>query len=148
MDNVAYLCHSVAEGQQILARVGSKLNDIGLQLKGEDGVRDLGRGEQAQLMGFKLYREGSQLKFGLGEHAWLRLEQSLEEAHDSSHPAQMAIAAIRGWIGGYGPALENCVESTLHRVSQLASHHGFREINLQDAMDWCRTVMGTMGDLS
>ena len=139
VDNLTYPCHSVAEGQQILARAGHSLHDIGLRLKGQDGVVDLGRGEQAQLLGFKLFRVGSQLRFGLGEQAWLKLEQSLQEAHKSPNPAQMATAVIRGWIGGYGPALENCVEETLHRVSQLASHHGFREVNLQEAKEWCRT---------
>jgi retron-type reverse transcriptase len=53
-DNVAYLCQGMSEGEQALQEVGRLLEPLGMTLKGEDGVKDLGQGDVARLLGFSL----------------------------------------------------------------------------------------------
>lgn len=129
-DNLAYVCVGVAEGDRALERAAQLLGKAGLALKGEDGPpKDLRRGETAQLLGFTLSRRGDRLYFGLGENAWAKLRQGLEEAHQAARPADMARNVIAGWLNAFGPAFEGMRKDFLRRVLQMAAHIGFREID-------------------
>jgi len=57
-DNLCRLCRSVAEGERTLAAIRQLLTPLGLSLRGEDGVSDLDKGGEVQLLGFTLtYRK-------------------------------------------------------------------------------------------
>jgi hypothetical protein len=129
-DNLAYLCVDVAEGNQALARAAQLLERAGLALKGEDGPpKDLRRGETAQLLGFTLSRRGDRLHLGLGEHAWAKLRQGLEEAHQTADPAGMARKVVAGWTSAFAPTFEGMRKDFPRRVLQMAAQLGFREID-------------------
>jgi hypothetical protein len=129
-DNLVYLCVDVAEGDQALERAAQLLTKAGLALKGEDGPpKDLRHGEAVQLLGFTLSRRGERLHFGLGEHAWAKLRQGLEEAHQTKDPAGIARKVVIGWTSAYSPAFESVRKDFLRRVLQTAAQLGFREID-------------------
>jgi hypothetical protein len=129
-DNLAYLCVGVAEGDRALERAAQLLAGANLALKGEDGPpKDLRRGETAQLLGFTLSRRGDRLHLGLGEHAWAKLRQGLEEAHQTADPAGMARKVVIGWTSAYSPAFAGMRKDFPRRVLQTAAHLGFREID-------------------
>jgi hypothetical protein len=138
-DNLAYLCVDVAEGDQALDRAAQLLDGANLALKGEDGPpKDLRRGETAQLLGFALSRRGDRLHLGLGEHAWAKLRQGLEEAHQTEDPAGMARKIIIGWLNAFAPTFEGMRKDFLRRVLQTAARIGFREIGpAEELMGWC-----------
>jgi retron-type reverse transcriptase len=127
-DNLAYLCQTVAEGNQALAKAKRLLKAADLSLKGEDGPpKDLRQGEAAQLMGFKLSRLGDRLRYGFGSEARHKLEQSLVKAQQTANPSKVAEMVIRGWVGAYGPALESGRERIRDRILWAAANLGLRE---------------------
>jgi hypothetical protein len=129
-DNLVYLSADVAEGDQALERAAQLLAGANLALKGEDGPpKDLRRGETAQLLGFTLSRRGDGLHLGLGEHAWAKLRQGLEEAHQTEDPAGMARKVVIGWLNAYAPTFEGMRKDFPRRVLQTAARIGFREID-------------------
>src|SRR5262249_50409225 len=73
-DNLVYVCGSVAEGDQALATARQLLKSVQLTLKGQEGrPKDLWRGEEVQLLGFNLRREGKRLRPDPGPQAWRKL---------------------------------------------------------------------------
>jgi RNA-directed DNA polymerase len=129
-DNLVYLCADVAEGNRALERAAQLLKKAGLALKGEDGPpKDLRRGETAQMLGFTLSGRGDRLHLGLGVHAWAKLRQGLEEAHQTEDPAGMARKVVTGWISAFGPAFEGMRRDFPRQVLQTAARIGFREID-------------------
>jgi hypothetical protein len=134
-DNLAYLCVDVAEGNQILERATQLLTGANLALKGEDGPpKDLRRGETAQLLGFALSRRGDRLHLDLGEHAWAKLRQGLEEAHQTEDPTGTARKVVIGWLNAFAPTFEGMRKDFPRRVLQTAAHIGFREIGSADEL--------------
>jgi len=133
-----YQTREVAEGIQALAKAGRLLRAANLRLKGEDGPpKDLRRGETVQFMGFRLSRLGNRLFYGFGDNAWEKLEQDLVKVYTSANPAMLARSVIRGWVGAYGPALENERERVQRRILAAAAYHGFREAcSPQELRDW------------
>ena len=126
-DNLAYLCQSVSEGQQMLDRVEKLLQHSGLRLKGKEGVTDL-RTNPTQLLGFQLREQNGSLHFSAGQHAWDTLEEHLRNAHTANDPHQVANEAITGWINALGPAFENG-KPVVSRICRLANRFGFDEID-------------------
>jgi hypothetical protein len=129
-DNLVYLSADVAEGTRALERAAQLLTKAGLALKEEDGPpKDLRRGEAVQLLGFALSRRGNRLHLGLGEHAWAKLRQGLEEAHQTERPADMARKVVAGWTSAFAPTFEGMRKDFPRRVLQMAAQLGFREID-------------------
>ncbi len=69
-DNLVWLCRSVAEGNQAIAQTNELLQQVGFNLKGEDGTWNLQQDEKAELLGFILSEKNGQLHFDLGREAW------------------------------------------------------------------------------
>jgi hypothetical protein len=134
-DNLVYICRSVSEGAQALQRARALLQPAGFTLKGEDGppVNLKRQGAKVQILGFQVSYRNGRMRYGLGKKAWNNLEQRMVEAHSADNPGKAAVAAIRGWMAGYGPAFEDVMEnSALERVRRTASRNGFRELGTED----------------
>jgi retron-type reverse transcriptase len=123
-DNVAYLCQGMSEGGQALQEVGRLLGPLGMTLKGEDGVKDLGRGDVARLLGFSLWWDGEILHPGVGPESFDQLCQRLGQAHVTPNPRRAALAVARGWVMAYAPAFE---DGDVSRVLTATADCGFRE---------------------
>lgn len=95
-DNLIYATKSVSKGNQVLARVRHLLKPYGLELKGEDGVLDIRKGDIAQIMGFALRIEGKRFRIGLTSKALAQLEEYLKEAHRNVNPSQAAHMSVLG----------------------------------------------------
>jgi RNA-directed DNA polymerase len=65
-DNLVAACRDEAEGQRFLNGSRQLLMKAGLDLKQEDELADLARGDTTQLLGFTLSRKEDRLVFGLG----------------------------------------------------------------------------------
>jgi hypothetical protein len=141
-DNLAFVCRSVAEGEQALASASRLLEGVRLTLKGQEGQpKDLWRGEEVQLLGFILRRKGSRLRLVPGPNAWRKLQQSLLKAHRADNPAAAAEMAVRGWVNGYGPAFESLRDDTVERILRTTSRYGFREIGSPGELTvWCKAA--------
>ena len=125
-DNLIYLAADVHEGKTLLDRASRLLEPLGLELKAEDGLYDLNYGDKAQVLGFIIRKQGNSLVFDLSDTAWHRLEEHLQEAHESSNPSAVAIHSIYSWIKSYGPAFRS-VRKHVDRIVRLAVRYGFRE---------------------
>ena len=122
-----------------LAHACQLLEPAGLPLKGEDGVKDLRRGQKAQLLGFTLSRKGGRLHLGLGDDAWTKLERNLVLAHDTPDPSLTARMVVNGWVEAFGPAFERPTErATVDRILETAAEHGFRELASQGSLAFDR----------
>jgi RNA-directed DNA polymerase len=126
-DNLVYPVQNVSEGRRVLARVRRLLRKVGLSLKGKDGIADLNAGDNALLLGFRLWREDGRLRIGLGENALDQLREHLADAWKTPDPNTTAEAILRLWIDANGPAFENGV-TVIADVLRLASRLGFREL--------------------
>jgi hypothetical protein len=99
-----------------------------LKGEGEDGPpQDFRLDETAQLLGFTLAETDGGLHLDLGEDAWLRLKQRLENADRTKTPADTAINVVYDWINASRWALENCRGDILMRVPDTAALCSFRE---------------------
>jgi hypothetical protein len=127
-DNLVAACRDEAEGQRFLDASGQLLMKAGLDLKQEDRLADLAKGDTAQLLGFTLSRKEDRLVFDFGVEAWAKLEQDLMEAHQAELPTVTAQQVVTGWLNFAGLAFESEQEDSLKRVLDLAASYGFREI--------------------
>ena len=123
-DNLTYLVRSMAEGGQVLKKVGRALEPLGLSLKGEDGVRDLRRGDTAQLLGFSLRWAEPKLQFGIGSAALDQLRQHLGQAHVTLNPGRAAHEVALSWVAAFAPAYE---DGDVADVLAICAECGFRE---------------------
>ena len=141
-DNLTYLCQSVYEGDLTLQQARALLHPAGFTLKGEDGPpTNLKRhGARVQILGFHIGHRGGRLRYGLGEKAWTGLEQRLDAAHEADNPGKAAIAAVRGWLAAYGPALEDADEcEVLETIRRMAARNGYRELGREvEPVGWLR----------
>jgi hypothetical protein len=125
-DNLGYLCGCVSDGRQLLTEVSALLNPLGLVLKGQEAPRDLGRGEQADLLGFTLRWNGQALCLATQQDSLDHLRQHLGLAHVTPNPPQTAQAAARSWINAFAPAIE---DGDVTVVLTTAAECGFRELS-------------------
>jgi hypothetical protein len=132
-DNVGCLAGSVPEGRRVLRQVRRLLRPLGLALKQEGGVLDLARGEEVQLLGFTLRRQGDRLAYGLGKKALDQLRQHLGDAHAAEDPPAAARQSVYGWLSSAGPAFESG-NAEVHEVLRLAAEYGFRELATPDEL--------------
>ena len=126
-DNLVYLVQSKTEGHRVLTRVRSLLRNVGLSLKGKDGITDLNAGGWALMLGFTLWREDGRLRIGLKEDSLDQLGEHLAKAWETADPNRTAYTILRGWINANGPAFENGT-AVIPDVLRLASRLGFREL--------------------
>lgn len=126
-DNVPYLLPCVPDGERTLSEVQERLlTPLGMTLKGEDGVQDLSKGEQTQLLGFTLRWNGKRLILSPNPDSLIDLRQRLGDAHLTLDPPCTANSAITGWADAMAPAFEN---GDLSDVYSVAVEYGFREIS-------------------
>jgi hypothetical protein len=123
-DNVTYLCQGMSEGRQMLQEVNRLLEPLGMQLKGEDGVKDLGQGDVAHILGFSLWRNGETLHLEVEPKSFSQLRQHLGLAHVAPNPRWAALDVVRGWVKAYAPAFE---DGNVSSVLAIMSEYGFRE---------------------
>lgn len=126
-DNLVYLASCVSDGKQVLNKVATLLQPLGLSLKGNAGVVDLSHGGPVQLLGFSLQWKEGRIFYEIGSDAWDTLRQHLCEAHSREQPPLTAQQSVLGWLDALGPAFENGDVAT---VLSLAADYGFREISL------------------
>lgn len=128
-DDLVYLCRGVSEGQEVLHRVQSLLDNAGFRLKRKVGPVNLcRRGAWVEILGFRISRGDGGLRYEPGCDAWGHLCRSLSEAHRAPNPTLAAQAAAVGWLDAMGPALESATEcDVLERVRREAARLGFRE---------------------
>lgn len=151
-DNLVYLCHSVSEGHEAIAKAQELLQPIEMSLKGTDGdPTDLRQaGNSVDLLGFHIHWENDQVNHDLSAEAWGDLEIICRESFKTPNPSDSAISAVRGWISYGGPAFEKSEEEPLvRRILEVAADLGFREVPepkvrqaLQSARDRCRAHRG------
>jgi hypothetical protein len=134
-DNLAYLCQDVSEGMQALDKSRSILSQVGLTLKGVDGLPvDLRRGN-AQLLGFTLSADDTGLQIDLGRESWNRLVQALQQGHRAMDPMSHAHRAIDGWVCANGPAFEYRRVETLSFLTKTVSSLDYRELGSLDGLE-------------
>ncbi len=135
-DNLCYLCRSMPEGECVLKEVNRLLVPLEMQLKGEDGVKDLHRGDVAHLMGFSLRWSGNHLCYEVEPNTFDHLRQLLGEAHVTPDPAKAAFQVVLGWVTAYAPAFES---GDVADVLTVAVECGFRELPLNQIQQ-CQRV--------
>jgi hypothetical protein len=127
-DNLCYAGPDVPAGGKALDQVRRLLRPLGMTLKQVGGgVFDLAQGEEAQLLGFTLRRQGGKLVYGLGNQALDQLRQHLSEAHLTQDPPTAAKQSVFGWISSAGPACESG-EAVIPMILDMAAEYSFREL--------------------
>jgi hypothetical protein len=102
-----------------------------MRLKGtaEQTIHNLGSGDPAIWLGYRLLRDGDGLKANLTEEAWQSLSQSLELCHTKHGSPLRAREIILGWISQLGPCyLSTDLNQAYARISELANTLAFDEI--------------------
>jgi len=119
-------------------------------LKGtpEKNIHDLRYGN-ADWLGYRLHREGTELKASITETAWKNLSAKLELDHEKDSSSIRAIQTIKGWISQMGPCFETMdMTKAYARIGSLAKALAFDEIPsfeevrlswLDAHKRWCRS---------
>jgi RNA-directed DNA polymerase len=104
-DDLLILCRTQEQAQQAYQDLTQLLLPIGMTLKGtaEQAIHNLGNGDPAIWLGYRLLRDGGGLKVGLTEDAWQSLSQNLELCHTKDSSPLRAVETILGWISQMGP---------------------------------------------
>ena len=108
-----------------------------LKGKAELAIHNLGNGDPAIWLGYRLLRDGGGLKVGLTEDAWQSLSQNLELCHTKDSSPLRAVETILGWISQMGPCyLSTDINQAYARISELANTLAFDEISAKEEI--CR----------
>ncbi|MCE9605556.1 MAG: hypothetical protein K8U03_11745 [Planctomycetia bacterium] len=144
VDNLASAVRSASEGSAVRQRVAQLLRPIGLELKSTGQLVDLRRqGAGLKLLGFLVQMDSERrIRFSILPQSWVKLRESLTEAHSSPHPRRQAGPSILSWLGAQVPAFVN-VESSfpiLERIRQLTVRTGLGETGISDG-EWEQAVL-------
>jgi RNA-directed DNA polymerase len=142
-DDLLILCRTLEEALEAYRSLGDLLRPTGMTLKStpKEAIRDLGSGDHAEWLGYRLQRERMGLKAHLTDKAWDNLGEHLELCHIKDHSPLRAIETIMGWIGSKGACLpQEDVPETYARVVSLAQRLAFDEIPPVEAVyqEWWR----------
>ena len=137
VDNIVYATRSMTDGRQALQTATRLLNQVHLNLKGEDGdPRDI-RKDPVDLLGFTIKAQQDEIVYAPHRKAWEKLDQALMDCHESNNPTDTARNTIRGWLNAMGPTAENLTEADLIRIRDTAETNGYRRLisieSLRDA---------------
>ena len=128
VDNIVYATKSMTDGRQALQTATRLLNQVHLNLKGEDGdPRDIHK-DPVDLLGFTIKTPQDEIVYAPHRKAWEKLDQALMDCHESNNPTDTARNTIRGWLNAMGPAAENLTEADLKRIRDTAESNGHRRL--------------------
>ena len=141
-DNLATVAATALQGQERMQQVEGLLTKIGMQLKYPIEAVELtatSTVKPPELLGYQLkLDQAEKLIFGLADTARESLAEALQEAHETENPADHARAAVIGWCGACGPALEvERYDSIIGTVLSMTAEYGFRGIATED----CRRAL-------
>ena len=131
VDNIAYLCSSVSEGNRALAIAEEILQNTGFQLKGEEGEpQDLRDPEYNRtFLGLIPRWQNGRLTFAIPQSAFKALSIGLDFANEAPKPSDNALRRCIGWLTAIRPALTKKVEQeVVKRVVDMAKDAGFRNV--------------------
>ena len=105
-DDLLVLCQSREQAQEAYENLEQAVRQAGMALKGnpEGTIRDLAAGQEAHWLGYRLRKEGSDLRVSLTERSWYRLEEGLMLAHEEPDAPLAANRVILGWTNQQGAA--------------------------------------------
>jgi ribonuclease HI/retron-type reverse transcriptase len=129
-DDLLVLCRTAEEARSTHQELIRLLRPAGMPLKGSPGtaIRDVGSGETANWLGFQVGFHHGELRIGLSDRSWHRLEQNLALDHTKPNAPVRAIQTLQGWIDQAGPTYNSTdAEATVVRARESAHHYGFVE---------------------
>jgi hypothetical protein len=107
--------------------IGERLRRHGMDLRAVE-VKDLGRGESIDWLGFRISANGGNLCVVPAEEAWQSLGAGLDKAHSLPDSPLAAAEVVRGWVGQMGPCRPHVViDAACERVARLAAERHFAE---------------------
>lgn len=127
-------------------RLAQQVRSLGMQLKHNVGtaLSNVGRGQPAVWLGYRIYRNGQRFGIQLQDRSWDRLAEHLELAHAGTWPALTAKKVISGWVAQQGAAYsEELADNFYARISETAQRAGFDEIPsaAETHMEWHRASL-------
>ena len=112
-------------------RLDELVRPAGMKLKGSPGstIFDLGAGDSADWLGYRISRAEDRLRIVVREKSWDDLTDELKLCQ-TKHDSQLrAIRVIRGWVVFLGPCYPWMdVPGTYARISRLCSEQAFHEV--------------------
>ena len=136
-DDVLVLCRSKDEALEAYEQLRGLLDPAGMPLKGnvQSSLRDLGRGDRAEWLGYNVELADSELIVNLGTRMWTSLNERLVRAHEKPNSPLVARDAIAGWIEQAGPCYGLAdMEAAYGRIATIAGSLAFNEVQSPDEM--------------
>ena len=97
-DNHVFVSKTAAEGDRAVMLAEQALHRAGMGLKPHVGLVDLEEpGAQLEIMGVRISRGTTGLRFAVGETAWNGLAYDLREASGRENPPELARQMVLGW---------------------------------------------------
>jgi retron-type reverse transcriptase len=135
VDDVLVSVRDREEARQAHQDLTSLLRPAGMSLKStpERSVHNLGAGEHAEWLGYRLSRGRDGLKVSLTEKAWRSLAEKLELDHEKDGSPLRAVDTILGWVSSMGPCYATThIPTAYARIGSLANALAFDEIPSQE----------------
>ena len=137
VDNLTFGVKSKRQGQEISDLANSILNELGFNLKPNEGccidLRD--PAQNKKLLGLVPRWQDGQLMFSIPDKAYKRLNDRLLEATITDYPERSAELVVNGWLNASGPALTNAVrEEVISNVISNLRTFGFTQMNRKDLL--------------
>lgn len=127
VDNVAFLARGVHDGEERLGRVRTLLEPHGMELKDDAAVVDLGAGDSADMLGFRVTLAGDSLTLDLHPGAEGELAAALERYWLRDDPVATGRQYIRGWIDAHAPAIADG-DTAVGVIGSVCGHMGLRDL--------------------
>ena len=122
------LAETAAEGDRAVMLAEQALHRADMGLKPHAGLVDLQEPDsQLEIMGVRVSRGTTGLRFAVGETAWNGLARDLREASGRENPPALAREIVLGWVTSYGPAFESVGDETKGRIDRVLAESGHRE---------------------
>ena len=135
-DNHVFVSKTAAEGDRAVMLAEQSLQHADMGLKPHAGPVDLQEpGTQLEIMGVRVSRGTTGLRFAVGETAWNGLARDLREASGRENPPALAREIVLGWVTSYGPAFESVGDETIGRIDRVLAESGHREGPTHEEID-------------
>jgi retron-type reverse transcriptase len=136
-DDLLVLCRSVEEAQQAYQDLTRLLLPTGMRMKSspEKAVCNLGNGSHVDWLGYRLAKEGDEVKVYLTDKAWTSLQDKLELDHTKVGSPLRAVETIKGWVSQMGPCYEQTNMTRAYaRIVAMAHELAFDELPSKEEM--------------
>jgi retron-type reverse transcriptase len=130
-DDLLVLCRDRRQAMQAHQDLQDLLRPSGMRLKGtaEQNVHDLGNGDWAEWLGFRLAKGADGLRASMTYKCWKNLEEAMRRNHSADHSSSRTALTILGWISHMGPCFDSMsFVHTYARITALAQTLAFDEI--------------------